>query len=349
MSINQGIFSSIAIYISIFSLVLVSCQSDAGKDIPEVEGIEVDVELRRFEQDLFSLDTNTLEADLAELQAAYPLFSELYFQQIVPAKRAPQGFVEFIKGFITFPQIRSLYDTTQVLYGDLSAYQQDLEQAFRFYKYYFPERSTPQVTTYISEYAIGAFIYGEDQLAVGLDFFLGANYPYGRYNPGNPNFSNYLIRTFNRAHLPMKTLKPLVEDIVGTTKEGRLLDMMIQEGKELYLMDHLLPYTADSIILEMPEEDVQWLEDNELEVWAYLLKEQLFYESDWKKIRKFVEYSPNIPQMHPEAPGRTANWVGWQVIKAYMKNNPELDMVDLMAETNAQQILDRSRYKPPRR
>lgn len=349
MRINQGIFSSIAIYITICSLCLVACQSDDSLEIPDVDDITVDVELRRFEQDLFSLDTQALDRGLEDLQAAYPLFSELYFQQIVPAKRAPEGFAAFIKGFITFPQVRALYDTTQVLYGDLSSFKKELEQAFQFYKYYFPNRPTPQLTTYISEYAIGAFIYGEDQLAIGLDFFLGADYPYARYNPGNPNFSNYLTRTFNRAHLPMKSLKPLVEDIVGTTKEGRLLDIMIQEGKELYVMDQLLPYTADSVILEMPQRDVQWLEDNELEVWAFLLKEQLFYESDWKKIRKFVEYSPNIPQMHPEAPGRTANWVGWQIIKAYMKNNPNLSMQDLLAERNAQQILDRSRYKPPRR
>lgn len=349
MRIKPGIFKTLIICITMGTLLLVSCQQETAPDVPDVSDISVEVELRRFEQDLFRLDTNDIAPALQDLQATYPLFSELYFQQIVPAKRSPQGFGPFVKGFITFPQIRNLYDTTQVLYGDLSAYAKEMEQAFRFYKYYFPERTTPQITTYLSEYAIGAFIYGEDQLAVGLDFFLGADYPYARYNPGNPNFSNYLVRTFNREHLPMKTLKPLVEDLVGTAKEGRLLDMMIQEGKELYLMDQLLPYTPDSVILEMPAKDVVWLEDNELEIWAYLLKEQLFYESDWKKIRKFVEYSPNIPQMHPEAPGRTANWVGWQIIKAYMNNNPDLSMEDLLTERSAQQILDRSRYKPPRR
>lgn len=346
---NQNIFKTLAGSIIVCSLFFVGCQSEEKQDLPDVSNMDVEVEIRRFEQDLFQLDTNQMEKGVAALQEKYPLFSEIYFQQILPAQQAPQGFLPYIKGFINFPQVRNLYDTTQVVFGDLSAYAKELEQAFKYYKYYFPERPTPQVTTYISEYAIGSFIYGKDQLAVGLDFFLGADYPYATYNPGNPNFSNYLIRTFNQDHLTMKTLKPLVEDLVGGQNGGRLLDMMVQEGKKLYVMDQLLPATPDSVILEMPEKDVEWLEDNELEVWAYLLKEQLFYESEWKKIRKFVEYAPNIPQMHPEAPGRTANWVGWQIVKAYMKNHPGATIPELLGQTDAQKILDQSRYKPPRR
>ena len=344
MMTNQSIFKTFIGCIIVCSILLISCQSEKIESAPDVSNIEVDLEIRRFEQDLFQMDTNNLEAAVRTLKEQYPLFSELYFQQIVPAVRAPQGFLPFLKGFITFPEVRNLFDTTQVVYGDLSAYAKELEQAFKYYNYYFPEKTTPQVTTYISEYAIGAFIYGEDQLAVGLDFFLGSDYPYAQYNPGNANFSNYLVRSFNKDHLTMKTLKPLVEDLVGPQRDGRLIDMMIQEGKELYLMEQLLPTTADSIILEMPVKDVQWLQDNELEIWAYLLKEQLFYESEWKKIRKFVEYSPNIPQMHPEAPGRTANWVGWQIVKAYMKNYPEATIASLLQQTDAQKILDQSKY-----
>ena len=64
----------------------------------------------------------------------------------------------------------------------------EYEQAFKFLKYYFPELPTPKVTTFISEYSVAAFIYGEGDLGLGLDFFLGSNYPYARYNPNNPNF-----------------------------------------------------------------------------------------------------------------------------------------------------------------
>lgn len=329
-------------------LTFSACQADESTPMPDVSNIEVDLELRRFEQDLFTLDTNNLAEELAQIEEKYPLFASLYFEQLMGAKSAPQGFENYIKGFITFPEVRQLYDTTTLLYGDLGFYEAALEDAFRYYKYYFPERPTPQVTTYLSEYTIGSFIYGADQLAIGLDFFLGADYPYAKYNPGNPNFSNYLTRAFNQEHLVLKTLQPLVEDLAGKSPGNRMLDIMIHEGKKFYLLDLLLPNAPDSVIFEMPAKDMVWLEDSELEIWAFLLQEQLFYESEWKKIRKFVEYAPKVPQMHPDAPGRAANWVGWKIIQAYMQRNPTTSVADLMAIEDAQKILDGSKYKPPR-
>ena len=323
-----------------------ACVETARKTTPDVSNINLEVEIRRFEQDLFQLDTNQMEASLAELEKQYPEFSRLYFGQILGVPPKAQEQEAYIKGFINFPEVRRLYDTCTIVYGNFDGIQQELEQAFRYYQYYFPDRKIPQVTTYLSEYSIGAFIYGDDQLAVGLDFFLGANYPYEKYNPGNPNFSNYLIRTFNRDHLVFKTIKPLVEDITGAPRGGSLLDLMIHNGKQWYLTDLLLPNTSDTVKLEMTPTQVDWLKDNELEMWAFLLKEKLLYDSDWSKIRKYVEYSPGIPQMHPEAPGRSANWIGLQIVRAYMDNVPDAKLEELLSETSAQRILDRSRYKP---
>lgn len=317
-------------------------------EVPDVSDITVELEIRRFEQDLFQADTNQLLAELQTLKTQYPLFSELYFAEILGAKGSPEENVRYIKGFLSFPEVQDLYQACMDQYADFSEVKAEMEQAFRYYKYYFPEKATPQLTTYLSEYSIGAFIYGEDQLAVGLDFFLGADYPYAKYNPGNPNFSNYLIRTFDRKHMPVKIFKPLLEDLTGAPPGDKMLDIMLTKGKQLYLLDILFPETPDSVKLDLQQKEVDWLENNELEIWAYLLKEKLLYDSQWTNIRKFVEYSPNVSQMHPEAPGRTANWMGWQIVKAYMKKNPERDVQDLLAQRDSQEILNRSRYKPPR-
>ena len=123
---------------------------------------------------------------------------------------------------------------------------------------------------------------------------------------------------------------------------------MIQSGKFLYVHELLQPDLQDSVILEMTPAQVDWLESNEIQMWAYMLQESLLYDAEWVKIRKFVEYAPNIPQMHPEAPGRSANWIGLQIVKAYMKNNPDQSVRDLLAITDSQIILDKSRYKPRR-
>lgn len=350
MSYKKGL-----LFFFVTTISLIGCQND--KQIPDVSDIEVDVQVRRFEQELFRLDTSNMAAGLQQLEAAYPEFSKIYFGQILGSTDsmiAPQGHVEYMKGFIRYPSVQQLYDTTQVIYGDFSTQRQEFEEAFRFLKYYFPEQPTPNVTTFISEYSIAAFIYGNNQLAVGLDLFLGSDYPYLQYNPGNTNFSAYLTRTFNKDHLVAKTLQPLVADLIGPGQGERLLDMMVHNGKELYILDKLLPYTADSVKFEATAEQMAWLDDNELEMWAYFLKEtdaggtNLLYSSDWQNIRKYVEYSPSSPGMPPEAPGRTANWLGWKIVEAYMKEHPEATMQDLIAMQDAQKLLDASRYRPRR-
>lgn len=341
--------------IPFFSLIFLTqaCTSTDAPDAPDVSSLEVPLEVRRFEQDLFRLDTNNIAGGLALLDTAYGDFAQLYFGEILGAndpRIAPAGSADYIKGFITHPQIRKLYDTTQVFYADFRPWEKQFQQAFRYLKYYFPERTTPRLTTFISEYSIGNFIFGDDELAIGLDFFLGADYPYLEYNPSNANFSSYLTRTFNQEHLVAKTLIPLVQDLAGPPMgNGRLLDLMMQEGKRLYILDHLLPASPDTIIMEVSAPQWDWLQANEQQIWAFFLQEDLFYNSDWQKIRKFVEYSPNSPGMPEEAPGRTASYLGWQIVEAYMKKFPETTLAELAAITDAQELLNKSLYKPRKR
>jgi len=309
---------------SLSALVLFSCQPDENERIPDVSDIDVAVDLRRFEQELFKLDTNDLAVGLGRLEADFPAFGNLYFERILGSKNpmiAQEGHVAYIRGFLQHPSVRQLYDTAMIVYPDLEEVREEYRQAFRFFRHYFPEEPLPTVTTFISEYSIGAFVYDDNALGVGLDFFLGEDYPYLDYNPNNSNFSAYLTRSFNRDHLVSKSLQPLVQDLVGQPAGERMLDYMINNGKQLYILDRLLPFAPDSVIMEVTGAQMDWLYGNELEIWAYFLQEELLYSSTWQDIRKFVEYSPHSPGMPPDAPGRTANFIGWRIVRASVRFN----------------------------
>jgi len=328
-----------------------SCQFNKSNDNPDVSHIPVEVNIRRFDRDLFRVDTTQMASGLAQLEKDYPEFSAVYFGQILGSKDsliAPEGHVAYVKGFVTHPAIKKLADTTAIVYPDLAFLEAQLAQSFRYLKYYFPDSETPDLTTFISEYTVASFIYGKNSLAVGLDFFLGADYPYGVYNPGNPNFSQYLTRTNNKEHLAVKTLMPLVADLCANPSGDRLLDLMVHKGKILYILDHLAPYASDTVIIEYTPAQLSWCVDNEQDMWAHFLQEELLYSSVWQDIRKLVEYSPSSPGMPPEAPGRTGSWMGWQIVKAYMERHPETTFRELIELQDAQFILDQSKYRPRR-
>lgn len=346
MNFNTQLF-----FLLLFTLAFSSCEDDKGKDIPDVSNIASDVIIKRFEQDLFNIDSTNMDTSLKNLAEKYPEFNNIFFNQLLGANEpsiAPNGAASYIKGFINYPSVQHLYDTTQVIYGEMTDVKAEFDQAFQYYQHHFPNRKVPDITTFISEYGVAAFIYGENSLAVGLDFFLGENYPYAYYNPGNPNFSAYLTHSFNKDHLVRKTLTPMIKDaeFLGNISGNRLLDLMVHNGKELYILSQLLPHAPDSIIMEYSQPQVDWVKDNEFEMWNHLLKENLLYSTDGKEIRKLVDYSPHSPGMPPAAPGRTANWLGWQIVEAYMKRNSDVGLEGLLKVKDAQTILDKSKYKP---
>lgn len=337
------IYKGILLGLVLFSFY--SCSKQEYK--PDLTGIEVEVELKHFEQDLFNIDTNNTLSQLKELEAKHTAFTDIFFQQLFPVYDSilfPEGPAEIINGFLADSLVRSMYAKSQDLYKDLNG--EDFELAFRYFKYYFPNREIPDITTFISEYTISNFIYGDNSLAVGLDFFLGQDYPYLELNPGNPNFSAYLSKHYNKDYIIRNTLVPLIDDMNANKADRKLIDYMLDNGKELYILDALLPEVSDTVIHQYSAEQMDWVVQNEANIYAHLIDKELLYSTIWQDFRKLVDHSPNSPGMPVEAPGRTANYIGYRMVEAYMRNNPETSFEDLIKLDNAQEFLARSRYRP---
>ena len=334
-------------------LVLTACTEEVTDiERPDISDITVETDIRRFDRDLFSLDTSAIQVGRQRLDSSYGEFTDLYFNQILginDPRIAPSGPDPFLKGFLSYPATRKLYDTIQIVYPDLNREKDAFTTAFRYLKAIFPDRPTPTITTFISEFSIANFIYGEDQLAVGLDFYLGNAYPYHLIDPSNAVFSGYLTRSYNRDHLVPRTLKPLLDDLVGPPTGERLIDHIIRNGKKQVLMDILLPEVADTARWEFTPDQLTWCRENEQNIWAYFLSENLLYSTDFKLYRKFVEYSPHSPGMPMEAPGRTGDWIGAKIVQSWLRNNPKEGLAALADQTEAQLFLEKAKYKPARK
>jgi len=111
-------------------------------------------------------------------------------------------------------------------------------------------------------------------------------------------------------------------------------------------LDHFLPYEPDSIRLGFTEAQTEWCRGNEFPMWAFFLEEELFYSDEYQKFKTLVADSPFAAGMPPEAPGKAGNWLGWQIINAYMQRYPETTLQDLVNLRDSQEIFSKSRYKP---
>lgn len=340
------------VLLSLLTALLWSCGEDYEEPVPDISAITAPVVLVRFDRDLMALDTNDMAAAMADLEARHPEFTDLYLRRILPLRRgdfSPEEQRMMLRAFVTADFIREVNQEVQVAFPDVKMEQQRaaFERALRYYKFYLPDAPRPDtLMAFTSQFELAAALYGDGDIAVGLEFFLGPDYDYAAVDPRETIFSDYLARSYTPQHLTSKLMQPIIEDRIPKARGGRLIDAIIYEGKKLYLLHRVLPETPDHVLHEITEEQMEWLRANEVPIYAHLQRENHLYRTDPTLIKKYTQPAPSTQGMPPEAPGRAVNYLGLQIVRAYVRANPRLTMAELMAQTDGQAILAGARYKP---
>jgi hypothetical protein len=331
---------------SILVLSVMACEPDVktNRPTPDISNIKLDTRILRFDQDLFALDTNQIQSGMVALQAKYPDFLTIYASEIIGdmtnTKETP---MQALTGFVRAEQLRNLYDSVQLAFPSLAQEEKEINEMLRYFKYYFPERPTPRVLGMISEYATDAFVYSDSGVGISLEMYLKPDFEaYGAFFPA------FLRRTFAPEYMPVKLAKVMVREQVGEPNGQRLIDQMINNGKTLYIASLLVPTKHDTLLMGYTREQMEGCYFNEKAVWKRILDEKYLYSTDRGDIRKLVEPSPNAPKVFDEAPGEIGNWIGWQIVDAWMKKHPNAQIADLIAQKDAQKILEEAGYRPRR-
>jgi hypothetical protein len=327
--------------------------TDDGPPPPDISGIAVDLTVLRFDEELSEIDTTELADEIGRLDRRYGTFTDVFLTHLVPVRRgdfSPEEGREVLKAYLGYPLTRYVDSLVGANLGggaQVPRLVEELERGLRYYRYYLPDAPVPDtLVTFASHFDLAAFIYGDGQLAAGLDFFLGRDFPYEQVDPSEPIFSSYLVHTYTPDHFAGKLLRVLIEDRFPPPRSGRLIDYLIYEGKKLYLLERLLPETERHLVYEVTPEEMEWLEENETAIYTYLQRERELYATEVDKIRKYTRPAPYSPGMPPESPGGAVNYLGRQIVASYLAANPNVTVAELMRMEDGQAILQGARYKP---
>jgi len=326
-------------------LLLVAVLSFSCNNNPldiDVSAVKIDLKVKHFEQDLFQNNTITLE-DINELNTKYPSFFKNFTRNVINIGTIEQSNFSFqLNAFTNDNDIKKIQKEATQLYGNFKPYESELGKAFQHYKYYFPNKTIPQIITYISGFNY-AIITDDTYLGIGLDMFLGKDYPaYPQLG-----YPLYKIASMSKENLVVGAITGWVAtEFELKEAQANLLTEMIHQGKILYLLDALMPKTENTLKINYTLAQLSWCENNEEQIWFYFIDNKLLYNKETKEILKYMGEAP-FTQGFPEgSPGRVGHWLGWQIVKTYMKNNPTLTLRELMKKTDAQEILNQSKYKP---
>lgn len=329
----------------LISFLLVSCKDKKKAD---VSSIDLEVKIERFDQDFGQLKPQTFPQQLPPIQQRYGQFYQDYIQGILSLGSAVDtGYYANLRTVLGNKDYVELKQAVYQKYPDLKSQETELTQAFKHVKYYFPEKKIPRLISFLSGFAVQTPI-GNDYIGIGLDMFLGADSKF--YPALRQSIPLYISRRFTPENITPRVMEAYIrEDLYPERDEDRsLLAKMIYNGKVLYCMDALLPETADTLKIGYTSAQLEWCKENESNIWSYFLDQNLLYETDYIKIQKYLSEAPFTPGVGEgnESSPKLAIWTGWQIVKEYMDRNPEITLQKLMEETDAQKILNASKYKP---
>jgi hypothetical protein len=348
---------------SVLTGLFSSCESTVVERqyIPNTEGINASMELLRFDRAFFDVDTSQILASLEQLQTRYPDFTEGYLRTFLNASLSPVG-AQRAKGFLTHPDTRYTYDTIQQVFDSLPEVEAQLRDLSTYYSYYFPEQPPlDKAYTYLSDYHGDRFALLEAGfVGLPLDMALGEGYPPYTFL----KIPLYDQRTCTREHLVPKAADAVAQNLMmryGEAGGSHLIDQMLYNGKVFYLSDILLPEVADSLKFGFSSFQMAYMRKGELKLYEYLSNEELMYESETKRISKYVTKGPFKPQL--DLPGNSGSWLGFKMVRSYVahwrrelkKTQPKATAraIDLqvlqqtLKESDPQQFL--RFYKPPKR
>jgi hypothetical protein len=318
-------------------LSFLSCNLGDDRHPVNISKIKMDdLKINRYEQALFDIDKTNLKDELKRLQLSFPMFLEGDLNDSANLKR--------IYEYITDTMLIAVYNDCMNEYPGLSELEDGLTRAFRHIKYYYPEKNLPDVNTYVSgfdyEYPVQ---YLDDHLLIALDMYLGADYP--RYR--KLGLANYILRRFSKDYVVRDCMFALTQDQYDRRQAGpALLDMMLIEGKKLWFAKAMVPDMPETILLDYTDKQLEWAKRGEATVWAFLIENEMLYSSEMQPIQKFIGDGPFTSYFGAESPPKLGAFIGWKIISFYMNRYSDITPEMLMKNYNAQEILNRSEYKP---
>jgi gliding motility-associated lipoprotein GldB len=333
--------------IFLISLLLSACSRNKKID---VSNIAVDVKIERFDMEFDSMKTKPMAQQAAYLQKKYGAFYRDFIALLLQdqdIKTTDTAYFKLLRDVFASQSYKDLKHDVDSVYSNVDKPQADLTDAFRHIKYYFPQKRLPKIYSFFSGFEAQTTI-GDGYFGIGLDLFLGAD---SRFYPAlTKNFPHYLSRNFNVQNIAPRVVEGMArEDMFPESDSSKtLLSKMIYNGKIMYFMDQILPDLADTIKIGYTGDQLKWCQQFESKIWAFYLDQNLLYETDYPKIQKYLTeapFTPGLGEKNESAP-KLAVWTGWQIVRQYMDKHPDITLAALMANTDAQKILNDSRYRP---
>lgn len=312
-------------FLVVLLLFFNACKKESKVE-SEISKIDIDVKVERFDL-AFSKAQPT---DLPQLKSAYPfLFSERIHDSI---------WIERMNDSLQ----KELSTEVEKQFSNFDDVQDDIESLFQHLKYYDKTFKVPRVITVTSDVDYrNKTIVTDTIVLISLDTYLGSEHHFYE------GIQRFLTINMERNQIVSDLAANYSENYIYQNNPKTLLDDMIYFGKQLYFKDMMIPFKSDADKIGYSEDQLEWAKANESEIWRYFIERELLFSTDNSLAGRFIADAPFSKfylELDSESPGKVGQYLGWQIVKSYMKNN-EVPFMDML-KMNADEIFNNSKFKP---
>lgn len=305
-----------------------------------------DIRVLRLEQDLFAMDAQNFDQQSKQLQNTYGRFYNLYLMNfLVPGGIQDSAYKKSVLSFTHDKDVREAYQYTRHLYGgnDFEPQVHAINACVKRFHALFPDKAVPKRLITVTSGWNYAFAYMDSSLVLALDMYLGDTCKFYQML----RYPQYQVRKMNADNIVSDVVRGwLLTEFDKSEAANNLLSHTIFYGKLFYAIQALMPEAEDSLIIGYSGKQMAYCKTYEKNLWGYFAEKNRLYENNLNTIRELTSDGPFTGAIHKDCPPRIAMWVGWQIVKGYMKNNKGISLAQLMKNQDATQILAKSKYRP---
>jgi hypothetical protein len=313
----------------------------------DVSGVKTEpLKLMRLEQDLFSIVPANIDEKTQSLKKKYGPYYDHYLMGFIAAGGTEDtAYKRSLRNFVTDRDVGECYGNVQKVYTDerLEEILKEANMCVKRFRYHFPDKPQPHRLITATTGWNYAFAYMDSALVLGLDMYLGDSSKFYQML----RYPQYQVRKMNpRYILPDLARGWMLTEFDNSEAENTLLHHTIFYGKLFYAVNALLPEEEDSVIIGYTAKQMKYCDEFEKNLWGYFAANNRLYENNMSTVRELTTDGPFTGAISKECPPRIAMWIGWQIVRSYMKNNENVSLSQLMNEKDPQKILSKSKYRP---
>lgn len=305
------------------------------KSLPGADAIQIQLSIERLDSSLFACTTPQQFRLWVDTHAA---FVNNYFLKN-GLQDSTQVLTELYRR-VNEPSLREFYKQTQTSFGDFDTLKSEFTTAFKNIKAYDPSFKVPRIQLAFSGFLGSDLIVSDSVIIIGLDYFLG---PKAKFRP---DVYVYQMWRYNPKALVPQILFVMSEQYAKNNPQDQtMLSEMINYGKGYLFAQTMLPQTPDSLLIGYTGQQLAETKIAQDLVWGHFVDNKLLYETNPNKRIKYLGDRPQTPEIGPRCPGSIGRWMGWQIVRYYEMNNPDVSLNELMKNQDARQILEASKYR----